>query len=112
MNRVISLKSSKNFKRVYKEGTSLVGSYVVLYFYPNGLFENRVGYSVSRKLGKAVVRNKIKRLLKEAYRKHFESLKEGFDIVFVPRRSILNVGLKEIEVCMSKLLRKSEIFKC
>ena len=112
MKRIISLKSSKNFKRAYKEGIFFVGSFVVLYLYPNSLLENRVGYSVSRKLGKAVVRNKIKRLLKEAYRKYFDSLKEGYDIVFVPRRTALNASLKEIEDCMSKLLRKSDIFKC
>ena len=112
MKRVISLKSNKNFRRAYEKGLSFKSPAAILYLYKNGSDENRVGYSVTKKLGKAVKRNRIKRLFRESYRRYFESLEEGYDIVFVARRASVGGGLKFIEKCIGELFRKSGIFKC
>ncbi|HPZ10036.1 MAG TPA: ribonuclease P protein component [Candidatus Eremiobacteraeota bacterium] len=106
------MKSNKNFKRAYSKGSSFAGFLVVLYLYPNELKENRVGYSVTKNLGKAVVRNRIKRLFREAYRKHLNYLENGYDIIFVARRSVLKANIRDICVCFKDLFEKSGIYKC
>ena len=83
-----SLKKNDDFKKVYNEGRSVADRYFVLYVKKNELGINRLGISVSKKVGNSVVRHRIKRLVKEAYRKneeYFHSCFEGSDIVFIAR---------------------------
>ena len=63
-----TLKKNSDFRRLYAKGKSAVTPYLVLYTRPNRLGENRVGYTVSAKLGHAVVRNRVRRRLREIYR--------------------------------------------
>jgi len=111
MKKFITLKSNKNFKRVYNKGISVSGNIAVVYIYPNNLNENRVGYSVSKKIGNAVVRNRVKRLFRETYLSIFESLKNGYDIVLVARKSVIYSNLNSIKSCLKNLFLKIGIFK-
>ena len=78
---------TKDFRRVYKEGRSYKAGFVILRSLPNAASINRVGFSISAKsIKRALRRNRIKRLFREAYRKNKKILKKGFDIVFVIRR--------------------------
>ena len=72
-----SLKKNSDFKNVYGAGKSYANRYLVMYVLLNGTGCNRLGISVSRKVGNSVVRHRLKRLLKEAYRLH----EDMFDIV-------------------------------
>lgn len=108
----VSLTSNKNFKRAYTDGTSFSSNLAVIYIYPNNLDYNRTGYSVTRKLGKAVVRNKIKRLFREAYRYYIEHLTDGYDIIFVARKAVLRSSLNDILKCFAELFKKSGLYKC
>ena len=68
MKHTESLKKNRDFQNVYKKGTSFANRYLVMYVMDNGLEINRVGISVSKKVGNSVVRHRVKRLIKEAYR--------------------------------------------
>ena len=100
------LRNSREFSKVYRSGKSFADRYLVLYYRKNGLDCNRIGFSVSKKVGKAVVRNRVKRLLKESYRLNFDDYEKGYDFVIIARVSSNNVGYKEINKSMSKLFRR------
>lgn len=96
--RKISLRSLRNrrdFESVFKDGISAGSKYLVIYARPNGLSFNRVGLSVSKKIGKAVTRNRIKRLIKEAVKKLLEEISLNHDFVFVAKKSSVDGGLDD-----------------
>ncbi|GHU53436.1 ribonuclease P protein component [Clostridia bacterium] len=87
MTHTVSLKKNNEFRRVYNSGSSAANRQFVMYIRHNGLAQNRVGISVSKKVGNSVVRSRVKRLVKEAYRLNERVLspKTGIDIVVVAR---------------------------
>ena len=82
---VHSIKKTKSFKSVYNTGRQGVNPYFVMYAVLNNTDATRLGISVSKKVGKAVVRNRVKRLVKEVYRLNNHRLVTGLDIVVVAR---------------------------
>ena len=80
-----TLKKNSDFRRLYSKGKSAVTPYMVLYCRRSGTKQSRVGYTVSVKLGHAVVRNRVRRRLREVYRLNLPALKDGWDIVIVAR---------------------------
>lgn len=97
MNVRGTLKKNSDFHRLYSRGKSAVTPYVVLYCRKNRLGENRLGYTVSTKLGNAVVRNRVRRRLREIYRLNSDGLKTGFDIVAVARARCVGGDYRKIE---------------
>ncbi|AZR74935.1 ribonuclease P protein component [Anoxybacter fermentans] len=93
-------------------GNSYANNILVLYIlkHPEDPVQ-RVGFSVSKKIGKAVKRNRVKRLLKEAYRLNKHRLMEGIDLIIIPRKRILGANFREIEKGMIKLFSKAGILK-
>jgi len=80
------LSRSAEFERVYRQGRSHANRFLVLYTFPRaGDDQPRVGLSVSRKVGRATVRNRWKRLLREAFRLSQRELPQGVDLVVIPR---------------------------
>jgi ribonuclease P protein component len=82
-----SLTGRRDFELVFKEGVSLASQHLVIYARLNQLSFHRLGLSVSRKLGNAVLRNRIKRLLKESMRKVLEEIPLSADFVIIARKS-------------------------
>jgi len=78
-----------DFRRVYDARCSAGNNSMIVYAFPNGLAFNRVGFSVSKKASNAVVRNRLRRILKEAYRLSKAELPTGYDLVLIPRSSAL-----------------------
>ena len=93
--KIISIKENSDFKRLYYRGKSVVKKRIVVYYRKNKLESNRLGITVSPKIGCAVVRNRVRRLIKENYR-ILQGLKEGYDIVVVARSSSSMASFCEI----------------
>jgi len=112
-----SLQKNHAFRRVYSGKNAVANRLLVLYKRPNGLDKNRLGVSASRKVGKAVVRNRAKRLVKEQYRLAEPRLKRGYDLVVVVRPAVAElpqssafaeVGRALLHVLDKQALREKE----
>ncbi|MBQ4258971.1 MAG: ribonuclease P protein component [Lachnospiraceae bacterium] len=106
-----SLKKNHQFQFVYKNGKSYANKYLVMYVKENGLSVNRIGISVSKKVGNSVVRHRITRLLRESYRLHEAVFNSGLDIVIVARATAASVGYTEIESALLHLGKLHQIIK-
>lgn len=106
-----TLRNTRQFNQVYKKGKSIVNRHVVMYYKRNQLGYNQVGFSVSKKVGKAVVRNRVKRLMKESFRINHEKLTEGYDIVFVARVRSKDSTYLEIEKAMKNCFKKGKLMR-
>ena len=96
MQYTTPLKLNHVFRRLYAKGENAVGSFFVVYCRRNGLRENRLGLTVSTKLGKAVVRNRARRRLREVYRLSEDRLKCGYDVVIVARSRRVDAPFAEL----------------
>ncbi|MBE5925067.1 MAG: ribonuclease P protein component [Lachnospiraceae bacterium] len=110
MKQFISLKNSLEFGNVYKQGISYVNKYLVMYITDNNLEINRLGISVSKKVGNSVVRHRITRLIREAYRLHVNELSTGHDIVIVARVNSKGHSYWDIESAFLHLAKLHHIF--
>ena len=111
MNFSESLKKNSDFKNVYNHGKSYANKYLVMYVLENNMEKNRLGISVSKKVGNSVVRHRVTRLIRESYRLHENIFNSGLDIVIVARKSTLGVGYAEIESALLHLGKLHHIFK-
>jgi ribonuclease P protein component len=106
------LTRSADFERVYRQGRSHANRYLVLYVFPRSEEgERRLGVSVSRKVGGAVERNRVKRLLREAFDACTETLPVGHDVVVVARPDARELaereGLSGVQAALSELVDKA-----
>ncbi len=85
MKHTVSLKLNHVFQRLYRKGDSAVSPNLAIYVRRNGRQESRLGLTVSTKVGKAVVRNRVRRRLREVYRTNEARLRMGYDVVVVAR---------------------------
>jgi len=106
MHHTYSLTKNFEFRRLYNKGKSAASKCVVVYCMKNRRTENRLGITVSTKLGGAVQRNRIRRRLKEIYRLHEHLLHTGFDIVLVARHRSRDAGWDELKSSVLFLFKK------
>jgi len=105
MNNTESLKKNKDFKEIYSAGVSYANKNLVMYIRKNGTDENRLGISVSKKIGNSVVRHRITRLIRESYRLNEENVLRGLDIVVVARIGAREKSYFEIESSLLHLMK-------
>lgn len=108
MNFSESLKKNKDFQYVYKNGRSNANRYLVMYVIDNCTEKNRIGISVSKKVGNSIVRLRLTRLIRESYRLNEDMFLRGKDIVVIARAGSKGKSFKEIE---SALLHLSRLHK-
>ena len=106
-----SLKSNRDFGYVYKHGRSNADRLIVMYVMENNTPGNRLGISVSKKIGNSVVRHHFCRLIREIYRLHENMFNSGLDIVVIVRITAKDVGYQEIESALLHLGKLHRILK-
>ena len=106
-----SLKKTKDFQKVYNKGKSYANKYLVLYIMENQTEKNRIGISVSKKVGNSVVRHHLTRLIRESYRLQEECFQRGYDLVVIARQSAKDVTYKEMESALIHLGKLHKIYK-
>ena len=108
-----SLKKNNEFQSVYRKGTSQANRYLVMYVLENKdrHMENRLGISVSKKVGNSVVRHRITRLIRESYRLNETSFRQGVDIVVVARPSAKDRSYQEIESALMHLAGRTKVLR-
>ncbi|WP_279004939.1 ribonuclease P protein component [[Clostridium] scindens] len=104
-----SLKKNKDFQLVYKCGKSYANKYLVMYIKENNTGKNRLGISVSKKVGNSIVRHRLTRLIRESFRLQEDRFRCGIDIVVIARIGAKGRTYKDIESALLHLGRLHEI---
>jgi ribonuclease P protein component len=112
MQRKLRLRSREDFNRIYRHGRSFANSQFVVYWRKHSQTEQfRLGISASSKLGGAVVRNRIRRMVKEIVRHNANKLNEGTDLILIVRKPALSLPYIEMEKSVLHVLRKAGLLK-
>jgi len=103
------LKSNSDFTKVYNNGSSKANRYLVMYVMENSENYNRLGISISKKVGNSVKRHYFKRCVKESYRLHEEMFNSGLDIVVLARQGARDIKFKDIDSALMHLMRINKV---
>ena len=98
-----SLKKNSDFQKVYRQGKSYANRYLVMYVPENHTEGNRLGISVSKKVGNSVIRHHLTRLIRESYRLHEDMFNNGLDIVVIARSTARDISYHETESALLHL---------
>ncbi len=102
------LRQKRDFKRLYNRGKSQANNFFVIYWRKNGQKDSRIGFSISKKLGKAVQRNLLKRRCKMAARTLLDEFLPGYDYVFIVRANAAGAEYAQIAKQMAKAINFSK----
>jgi ribonuclease P protein component len=111
MNKSESLKDSKDFKEIYSTGKSYANKYLIMYVKRNETNKNRLGISVSKRVGNSVIRHRVTRLIRESYRLSEDNFLSGLDIIVVARVGAKGKDYSEIESALLHLMKLHKIGK-
>lgn len=111
MEKKFRLRNNEDFKIAYKKGKNYWNRNLTLYKRKNGLDHSRIGFSITKKFGNSVERNRAKRRMKEICRLNFHNIKEGYDIILIPKKNVIDINHKELESAMLHILRISHLMR-
>ena len=111
MKADVTVKENYEFRRIYRKGKSAVSPTLVLYCQNNRRGRTRLGITVSTKLGGAVVRNRIRRRLREIWRLNRPSLQEGWDVILVARGRAVRADYGRLNADYLRLLKAVGLFR-
>lgn len=103
------LKSKQGFQAVYTKGRTVLDGMSVFYILPQEEESVKIGLAVGKKLGCAVIRNRVKRLMREVFRKHLAEIKKGYHIVWVARRKLTKADYKTFERVFLRLAKRAKL---
>ena len=109
MRRKHRLRANADFQRIRREGHTLVHPLVVMAALPNGLEHSRFGFTVGRRIGKAVDRNRFKRRMRESIRMRIQKdeIAAGWDVVFIARHPVRDASFHQVDHAIGLLLRRA-----
>ncbi len=102
-----ALTKQVQYQRVYRLGFGVSNKFIIIKAVANSLETSRFGYSVNKPLGKAVVRNRIKRQLKEIMRR--QKIRTGWDVVLIARHGVTNADFQQLNRAVENLLTRAEL---
>ncbi|MBO8127866.1 MAG: ribonuclease P protein component [Peptococcaceae bacterium] len=102
------IKKNRDFRKVFSHGKSKAGKSLVVYRLSNGSDKRRFGFSVSKKIGNAVVRNRVRRILKEICRLNEDQFEAGYDYVIVARPAVTKSNYHSLGQSLLSLVRELE----
>lgn len=105
MDKKHRIRKNMEFQKVYKSGKSYGNRNLVLYVYKNELNYTRIGFTVTKKIGNAVTRNRVKRRMREVSRLNFDKIKPGYDLIFIAKKSLVGLEYDELEKSVFHILR-------
>ncbi|CAM3589360.1 MULTISPECIES: ribonuclease P protein component [Brevibacillus] len=112
MHRSHRLKKNEHFQAVFQRGTSAANKQFVLYSAKQeGQAAFRVGISVSKKIGNAVIRNRVKRFIREAVARLEASIPQGLDLVIIARPGVEQMSLETIEQSLLHVMKRAKVIK-
>ena len=103
------IKKNREFRYIYNHGESLANRHLVCYKYPKREETHRFGVSISGKVGHAVVRNRIKRQIKEILREFYDEISDEYDIIFIVRVRCNEADFRQIRKSTYDILRKQKL---
>lgn len=108
---VESIKKNSDFKNIYENGRSYANKYLVMYVLENNLKHNRLGISVSKKVGNSVIRHKLTRLIRESFRLNMNMFNSGLDIIVIARVGAKDKSYLELSSALMHLAKIHKIKK-
>lgn len=111
MNRADSLKRKKEFRHTYRVGKSQTSRLFVMVFCLNRQQKTYVGFSVSKKIGNAVTRNRVKRRMREAVTPMIPDLKQGYNIIIIAKFPVIEASFTDIQDSLHIIFCKTGLLK-
>lgn len=105
------IKSKNAFQIVYKTGRSVVDSMSVMYVLPNEEKNIKIGFAVGKKMGSAVVRNRVKRMMREVFRHRRGELKDSAQIIWVARKKLVEADIYTYDRIFMRLAKRAGLLK-
>lgn len=105
-----TLRKNSEFKDVYNYKISYANKYLIMYIKENGTDTCRLGVSVSKKVGNSIVRHRLARLIREAFRLNINHIPDGLDVIFIARAGLSDKGYFETESAMIHLFKLHHVY--
>lgn len=114
---IYRLRKNFEFKTVYRRGKSVANELLVMYTFKNKRNKdkemnpyNKLGVSISKKVGNSVVRSRSKRLISESFRLNYDCILKGYDFIFIARNPIVDKNYFDVEKSMLNLVKKAGLY--
>ncbi|NMB07334.1 MAG: ribonuclease P protein component [Tissierellia bacterium] len=111
MKKKFRLRKNEDFQIAYKEGKKYWNRNLILYKRKNGLDYSRIGFSINKKFGNSVERNRAKRRMREICRLNFHNFRVGYDIIIIPKKNVINIGHKELNSAMLHIFKIAHLLR-
>lgn len=110
MQRRLRLRRTSDFARLRQQGRTQRHPLLILGYAENNLEHNRYGFITGRRIGKAVTRNRARRLMREAVRRYHPALRPGYDLVFIARQAIVGQPFDLVDGAVNNVLARAGLF--